>query len=127
MHIAYPDEEMPRRTASIDRIASFLSVGPGDLALTRGVSEAFQTVLRGLDWCEGDEILITAQEEAALFLPVLHVRDLFGVRVVKAPLVADRDEQVAAFADRMGPRTRLVAFSHVTTDTGHRMPARPMR
>ncbi len=62
MHIAYPDEEMPRRTASIDRIASFLSVGPGDLALTRGVSEAFQTVLRGLDWCEGDEILITAQE-----------------------------------------------------------------
>ena len=122
VHIAYPDEEMPRRAASIERIAAYLGVGSGDLALTRGVSEAFQTVLRGLDWAKGDEILITAEEEAALFLPVLQLRDLFGVRVVKAPLLEDETEQVAAFADRMGPHTRLVAFSHVTTDTGHRMP-----
>lgn len=122
VHIAYPEEELPRRAASIERIAAFLGAGPGDLALTRGVSEAFQTVLRGLDWSEGDEILITAEEEAALFLPVLALRDLFGVRVVKAPLVEGEAEQVAAFADRMGSRTRLVAFSHVTTDTGHRMP-----
>ena len=122
MHIAYPDEEMPRRSASIARIARFLHVDADDLALTRGVSEAFQTVLRGMDWKEGEEILITAEEEAALFLPVLQLRDLFGVRPVKVPLLMDEADQTAAFADRMGPQTRLVAFSHVTTDRGHRMP-----
>jgi selenocysteine lyase/cysteine desulfurase len=44
------------------------------------------------------------------------------VRVVKVPLCADPDEQIAAFAERLSERTRLVAISHVTTDLGFRLP-----
>lgn len=123
VHIAHWEEEAPRRTASIERIATFFGVEAKTLALMRGVSEGFQTVLRGIDWAEGDEILITSEEEAALFLPALHLRDLFGVRVIKVPLCRDAEEQVDAFRARIGSRTKLVAFSHVTTDTGHRLPA----
>jgi len=68
--------------------------------LMRGVSEGFQTILRGLDWKEGDHVLMTAEEEAALFLPTLHLRDLFGVKVDKIPLVNDLQGQVDAVTTR---------------------------
>ena len=122
MHIVYPDEEYPRRARSKAALARFFGVAPSELALMRGVSEAFQTVLRGLDWQHGDQLLITAEEEAALHLPSLHLRDRHGVEVVKVPLLADPEEQLDAFAARFTERTRLLAVSHVTTETGFRIP-----
>ena len=122
LHIVYPDEEYPRRRASVARIARFCGAAPDELALMRGVSEAYLTVLRGIDWQPGDEIVLTEDEEAALLLPSLHLRDRVGVRVVKVPLCADPAEQVAAFAARLSERTRLVAISEVTTDVGFRLP-----
>jgi selenocysteine lyase/cysteine desulfurase len=122
MHIVYPDEEYPRRRESIARLARFFDVAPDELALMRGVSEAYLTVLRGLDWEPGDEIIITADEESALFLPSLHLRDRHGVVVRKAPLVDDADDQVEVVSALLNERTRLVAISHVTTDLGFRLP-----
>lgn len=122
MHIVYPDEEYPRRAASIERLARFFGVEAGEMALMRGVSEAYLTVLRGLEWQPGDEVIVTSDEEAALFLPNLHLRDRHGVVVRKAPLVDDADGQVAAVTGLLNERTRLVAISHVTTDLGFRLP-----
>lgn len=126
MHIVYPDEEYPRRTDTMARLARFFSVSPDDLALMRGVSEAFQTVLRGLSWRAGDQIIITADEEAALLLPALHLRERFGVEVVKVPLIDDYEGQIEAVTDLFTDRTRLVALSHVTTDMGWRLPVEPI-
>ena len=122
MHIVYPDEEYPRRARSKAALVRFFGVTPSELALMRGVSEAFQTVLRGLDWRRGDQLLITAEEEAAVHLPSLHLRDRHGVEVIKVPLLADPEEQLDAFAARFTERTRLLAVSHVTTETGFRLP-----
>ena len=124
MHIAFPNEELPRRERSMARIARFFCVHRDEIALMRGVSEGFQTVLRGLDWKARDQIVITAEEEAALLLPCLQLRDLYGVEIVKVPLIDDVDAQVKAVAERLTDRTRLVAFSHVTTDLGFRLPAK---
>ena len=126
MHLIYPDEEYPRRRKSMERLARFFAVEPEELALMRGVSEGFQTVLRGMEWGEGDRIVITADEEASLLLPVLHLRDRFGVEVVKMPLVDDVEGQVEAAVALLDERTRLVALSHVGTDLGFRLPVRPI-
>lgn len=122
MHVVYPDEEYPRRLDTMARLARFFGVESGELALMRGVSEAFQTVLRGIEWKAGDRILISADEEAALLLPCLHLRDRFGVEVVKVPLIHDAGDVVQAVDERLSSRTRLVAISHVTTDLGFRFP-----
>lgn len=119
MHIVYPDEEYPRRRETMGKLAQFFGVDPAELALMRGVSEAFQTVLRGMSWQEGDEIIITEDEEAALLLPALHLRDRFGVRVVKLPLTGDIRGN---FRECLSDRTKLIAISHVTTDLGVRLP-----
>jgi len=124
MHIVYPDEEYARRKKTISRIARFFNAEPRQVALMRGVSEAFQTVIRGISWKAGDQIVITAEEEAAIYLAVLHLRDRHGVQIVSVPLDLDGTCNVEAFKKAMTDRTRLVAFSHVTTDIGSRMPAR---
>lgn len=126
MHIIYPDEEYPRRQQSKARLAQFFSVEPEELALMRGVSEGFQTVLRGIEWHQGDKIVITADEEASLLLPVLHLRDRFGIEIVKVPLVHDVQGQVDAALALLDERTRLVALSHVGTDLGFRLPVAPI-
>ena len=122
LHIVYPDEEYPRRKQTMEKLARFFGVEAGDLSLMRGVSEGIQTIVRGIDWHEGDEIAISADEEAAVLLPALHLRDLYGVKVVKVPLVGDVEGQIAAVEACLGPRTKLLALSHVTTDLGFRLP-----
>ena len=124
MHIVYPDEEYPRRERSLARLAEFFGVLPSTLAVMRGVSEGFLTVLRGLDWQAGDEIVLSTDEEAAVLLPVLALRDQLGIVVRKVELVdGSPAEQVAALEACLCDRTRLVAFSHVTTDLGFRLAA----
>jgi cysteine desulfurase/selenocysteine lyase len=123
LHVIYPEEEYPRRRRSMERIAAFFDVDADELALMRGVSEAFQTVLRGLEWQAGDRVVISGDEEAAVLLPCLHLRDRFGVEVVKLPLIEDRAELMAAAEAAITPSTKLLALSHVTTDLGYRFPA----
>ena len=126
MHIVYPDEEYPRRTRSLATLAKYFSVSPSDMALMRGVSEGYQTVLRGLTWKDGDEIILSEDEEAALLLPTLHLRDLYNIKVVKLPVIADPGSQLAALETCLTSRTRLIALSHVTTDLGCRLPVESM-
>ncbi|MFC1526556.1 aminotransferase class V-fold PLP-dependent enzyme [Candidatus Latescibacterota bacterium] len=123
MHIVHPDEEYPRRRQTMERLARYFGVPAGELALMRGVSEGFHTVVRAIDWQRGDRIVISDNEEAALLLPSLHLRDRCGVEVAKLPMLEDDEELLAAAAEALTPRTRLMALSHVTTDMGFRFPA----
>jgi selenocysteine lyase/cysteine desulfurase len=124
--IVAPAAEYPRRERTIARLAQFFSVQPGELALMRGVSEAFQTVIRGITWERGDRIVIRSHEEAALLLPALALRDRHGVEVVKLSSVEDEAEELSIARDLFTERTRLVALSHVDTEFGHRLAARPI-
>lgn len=126
LHVIYPEEEIPRRRRSMERLAQFFSVETDELALMRGVSEGFQTVLRGMDWQAGDRVVISGDEEAAVLLPCLHLRDRFGVEVKKLPLIDDEAALLAAAAQMLTPKTKLLALSHVTTDLGFRLPVSPL-
>jgi selenocysteine lyase/cysteine desulfurase len=116
-HVVRPEEEYPRRERTREAIARFLGTSPDRLAIVRGVSEAFHVVLDALPWREGDELVVTEDEEAALLLPALHLRDTVGVRVVELPF-----ERADELESLLSERTRLVALSHVTTSAGYRYP-----
>lgn len=122
MHLLHPDVELPRRVASVRRIAEFLSIKTEEVALKLAVSDGFHTVVNCLDWREGDRIIITEEEPAALLGTSLHLAQNRGVEVVKAPLVDDIEGQVRAVTGLITDRTRLIAISHVVTETGFRLP-----
>jgi cysteine desulfurase/selenocysteine lyase len=123
-HVVRPEEEYPGRERTLEAIAGFLGARRTDIALTRGVSEAFQHVLHGIDWRPGDRIVLTEDEEASLLLPALQLADVHGVEVAELRFAdVAREGPDAVLAPLLDGRTRLLAISHVTTSNGYRYPA----
>ena len=85
--------------------ARALGCTPEDVALTTSTSEGLGTVLTGMDLRPGDEIVTSDQEHPGLIGPL---------KTARARGAAVRVVALADLADAVGPRTRLVACSHVS-------------
>jgi selenocysteine lyase/cysteine desulfurase len=90
--------------------AGMLGADAADLAVTTSTSEGIVRVLAGLELGPGDEVLTAPDEHPGLLGPLASLRARRGVEVRTAPF--------AELADAAGPRTRLVACSHVSWVTG---------
>jgi len=106
-------------------LAETLGAKTTEVALTANTTSGLNTVLWSRDWQAGDEIIIGQEEHPALLLPVYQLRRRFGVGFSMAPV--NRPEAVVAeVLQRITPRTRLVAMSHVSRGSGHVLPARAL-
>ncbi|MEP6954515.1 MAG: aminotransferase class V-fold PLP-dependent enzyme [Solirubrobacteraceae bacterium] len=94
--------------------AARLTAQPEDVALTTCTSEGVVRVLAGMDFEPGDEILTAPDEHPGLLGPLVTLRRRRGITVRTAPL--------ADLADAIGPRTKLVACSHVSWVNGSLRP-----
>jgi selenocysteine lyase/cysteine desulfurase len=102
------------RTGLRAAYAARLGCAPDDLALTTSTTDGVATVLAGLDLGPGDEVVTSDTEHPGVVGPLQAARDLRGVAVRAVPL--------REVADAVGPRTRLVACSHVSWITGETAP-----
>ena len=99
--------------------AGLLGTTPEHVAVTSSTTMGCQIVLSGLRLEAGDEIVTTDEEHFGLLGP-LHVS---GARVrVAATRGRTGREALEAVLAEVGPRTRLVALSHVSWMTGHVLP-----
>ncbi len=92
------------------RAARLLSCDPWEVALTGATTGGVNAVLAGLELGPGDEILTSDEEHPGLLAPLGMARARRGIDVRTVPF--------AEIADAVGPRTRLVACSHVSWITG---------
>lgn len=97
-----------------------------EVALLENTTEGINVVVNGLPWQAGDEAVTCSLEHPSILLPLYVLRDRHGVTVRIVPVGADEpdDEVVARFQEALGPRTRLVALSHVSYANGRRLPMR---
>jgi selenocysteine lyase/cysteine desulfurase len=110
-------------------VAAFLGAAPEDLTFTSGTQEALTLVAQGLDLQPGDEILTTTHDHPAAVYPWLMIAKRRGLKVVQLPqdgVPAAPEAIVARFAAAIGPRTRVLLFSHVQYTDGTVMPAREL-
>jgi L-cysteine/cystine lyase len=105
-------------------LALLIGVEPELLSLTTSTSEGCRIVLAGLGLSAEDEVVTTDAEHFGLIGP-LHNSGA-GVRVAK---VRERpaDQALDAILTEVGPRTKLVALSHVLWLTGHVVPLDELR
>ena len=100
-----------------------------EVMVTRNTTEGLNIVLSGLDWQQGDEIIICDMEHGSVIAPAQLIGQRYGVAVKVVDLeVHDSNETivtkiVAAFT----PKTRMVFISHILYATGRRMPAEEIR
>ena len=116
---AYFDNLIDTRARVRSLFAELLGTTPDHVALTASTTMGCQIVLSGLRLEPGDEIVTTDEEHFGLLGP-LHVS---GARVrVAATRGRSAEETLEAVLGEVGPRTRLVAVSHVSWMTGHLLP-----
>jgi len=102
------------------RLGAFLGADPEDLAFVPNATAGVDTVLRSLRFAPGDELVATDHEYNAALNMARFAAARDGARVVVAriPLpTAGPDEVAEPVLAAVGPRTRLVLMSHVTSPT----------
>jgi L-cysteine/cystine lyase len=116
---AYFKEVLDQADKARRAYAELLGAHPSEVALTGSTTDGLNTILGGLRFSRGDEVLTTDQEHPGMLAPLrrLHVRD--GVRVRVVPF--------ADIAGEVGASTKLVACSHVSWVNGSLIDAAALR
>jgi cysteine desulfurase/selenocysteine lyase len=113
-----------------ERIARFLGIADADcLIFTRGTTESINLVAStwGRDNVgPGDEILVTALEHHANFVPWQQLAIERGAKFRICELTSDWRVDLDRLGELVGSRTKVVAFSHVSNALGTVNPVREM-
>jgi cysteine desulfurase / selenocysteine lyase len=109
-----------------EKVRRFLNAAePREIVFVRNTTEAINLVAQswGAAFLEaGDEVLISVLEHHSNIVPWQLLRDRIGIRLVVAPIDATGGLDLAEFAARLSPRTRLVAITQVANATGAVVP-----
>ena len=106
-------------------IASQLHIDPDELALVRNTSEANNIINNGFPLSAGDEVVLWDQNHPTNLVAWQVRAKRFGiqVKIVSTPEnPSSRGQLIAAFEESLGPRTRVLAVSHLSNVSGIRLP-----
>ncbi len=94
---------------------------PHEIIFTRNATEAVNLVAASYARTAlkaGDEVVLSEMEHHSNIVPWLMLREERGIVLKVAPIDGRGDLPVAAISRLLGPRTRLVALSHVSNVLG---------
>ncbi len=105
-------------------IASELNTPADTITLTEDVTVGCNIALWGIDWQQGDRILLTDCEHPGIIATVREIGRRFGVELDTCPIMATLNEgdPVQVIEQHLKPRTRLVVLSHLLWNTGQVLP-----
>ena len=101
--------------------ARFLNAPSGEnIVWTKGGTEAINLVANGVGLSiePGDEIIVTEMEHHSNIVPWHLLRERRGAVLKWAPIRDDGSLDMEAFAALLGPRTRVVAVTHMSNVLG---------
>jgi cysteine desulfurase / selenocysteine lyase len=107
--------------AARESVARYLNAeSPEQIIWTKGGTEAINLVAAGIGQSiePGDEIVVTQMEHHANIVPWHMLRERFGAVLKWAPIADDGALDMDALAALIGPRTRLVAVTHMSNVLG---------
>jgi L-cysteine/cystine lyase len=88
------------------------------IALTSNTTDGLNVVAWGIDWRAGDEIVMPAMEHPGMSVPLATLARRAGLTLRLVDPDGTGEGLADAVAGVIGPRTRLVALSHVAWTTG---------
>jgi cysteine desulfurase / selenocysteine lyase len=113
-----------------ERVRRFINAASvKEIIFVRGTTEAINLVAQTYArprFRAGDEILITGLEHHANIVPWQMVCEQTGASLRVAPINRRGEVPFDEFLSRLGPRTRLVAFAHISNALGTVLPVKRM-
>jgi len=107
--------------AAREIVARFLNAPSGEnIVWTKGGTEAINLVANGIGLSTepGDEIIVTEMEHHSNIVPWHLLRERKGAVLKWAPIKDDGSLDMVAFSELLGPRTKVVAVTHMSNVLG---------
>jgi selenocysteine lyase/cysteine desulfurase len=107
-------------------LAAALRVTPEEIVITRNTTEGNNAVSSGLDFTAGDEVVVWADNHPSNLNAWRVKAARFGFTVVTVPVPATHPGTagyVELFTKVFTPKTRLVALTHISSNSGDLLPA----
>src|SRR6187397_775587 len=108
-------------------LAEVFGCSPEEIAITRNASESLETLLMGMDFKSGDEILTTTQDYPRMLttLRQREKRENLKLKLIQIPIPPKNlNEITAAFEKGITDRTRVILISHMINITGQITPVK---
>jgi L-cysteine/cystine lyase len=116
---AYFGELMSLATRARAGYAAVLGADPSEVALTGSTTAGVNTVLGGLRFSPGEEVITSDQEHPGVLVPLRRLRERHGVSIRVVPF--------AELPGEVGAGTRMVVCSHVSWVGGEVMDVAALR
>jgi cysteine desulfurase/selenocysteine lyase len=107
--------------AARESVARFVNAeAASNIVWTKGGTEAINLVAAGIGQSiqPGDEIIVSQMEHHSNIVPWHLLRERRGAVIKWIPVLDDGSLDMAAYADLLGPRTRVVAVTHMSNVLG---------
>ncbi len=109
--------------------AEFLGARPEEIAYMRSTTEGMNNFANGIDFREGDEILMNTHEHPGGYGAYRALEHYMGIKVneVEIPILPESVDQVVdLYENAITPRTRVIVVSHITYITGLLTPVKEL-
>lgn len=103
--------------------AGLLNAEPDEIAYVENATRAWDMAFYGLRLKPGDRVITHGSEYASNYLALLHQSRRLGFEIDLAPSDEHGQIDVEALDGMIGPKTRLIALTHVPTQGGLVNPA----
>ncbi len=115
------------RVTSLQKLSAYLGVSQEEVCITRNTSEGNNIIVNGFDFKAGDEVLLWTENHPSNHQAWEHRAKRLGFSVKKISLPASpagKEEIIDIFQKAMTPKTRMVAFSHISNHNAIVIPAK---
>jgi isopenicillin-N epimerase len=126
---AYRDEMHDAKEVTRKLLAEFLGVTPEEIVITRNTSESNNLVSNGLDLRAGDEVVLFADNHPSNNVAWKEKARRFGYEVKVVDAVSPHpgaEYYIEVFTKALTSRTKVLAFTHLTSTVGDLFPAREL-
>jgi len=110
-----------------EKLANLAGVNPEEIAINRNATEALNTIILGLDFKAGDEVVGTKQDYPHMIQAYKQraMRDGIVYKQISFEFPIEDDAQIVkAYEDAITPKTKLLHVTHVINWVGQVMPVK---
>ncbi|MDF1514433.1 MAG: aminotransferase class V-fold PLP-dependent enzyme, partial [Anaerolineae bacterium] len=104
-------------------IGQLLGCEATQIAFTGNATDGTNLVLAGLSWQPGDEVITTDEEHESINHPLLYLCQTKGIKIRRIRVSPEPQVMINRCNAVVSDVTKLLAFSHVTCESGSRLPA----
>ncbi len=109
----------------IQKLSDYLQCSADEIIVTRNTTESIDTILSGIDWKVGDEILYGKQEYPAMIAMIQQLAKRYKIKPIEIniPFQPQSDEEIInLYKSKINSHTKLILASHIINITGHVLP-----